>query len=174
MQGHAVFGIYSNRKTVEDALAGLRTANFRNSDISILAPENLGDFHDIATVKSTKAPEDAVAGAVIGAILGAIFCWLVGSGTLAIPGLGPLVIAGPVIAALTGVGSGGVVGGIIGAILGARIPEFEARRYESRVRKGGILLSVHTDNLEWTNRARKIMKETGGGEVSVVGEHKAA
>ena len=174
MQGHAVFGIYSNRKTVEEALAGLKSANFRNSDVSILAPENLGDFHDIATVRSSKAPEGTVTGAVCGAILGGLFCWLVSMGILPIPGLEALVAAGPVLAALTGVGSGGIVGGIIGAILGFRIPEFEAKRYESRVRKGGILLSVHTDNNEWTDRARKILKESGASEISVVGEHKAA
>lgn len=174
MAGHAVFGIFSSRSAVESALTALRDADFRNSDISILAPENLGDFRDIATVKSSKAPEGTATGATTGAVVGGILGWIVGIGALAIPGLGPLVAAGPILAALTGVGVGGAVGGVTGALIGFGVPEFEAKRYESRVQKGGILLSVHADNSEWTDRAKAILKSNGGEEIATVGEHRAA
>ena len=128
-------------RTIESAIQELKTAAFRSSDISILAPENLGDIRDIATVKSTKAPEGATAGGSVGAIVGAVIGGLLGSGTL--PGHGALLAAGPVIAALAGLGVGAVLGALIGAIVGFGKPEFEAKRYGARLKNGGILLSVH-------------------------------
>ncbi len=174
MAGYAVFGIYTTRRAIEDAVTALRDASFRSSDISILAPENLGDLRDIATVKTTKAPEGTVTGATSGAVVGGVLGWIVGIGALAIPGLGPLVAAGPIMAALAGVAAGGTVGGITGALVGLGVPEFEAKRYESRVQKGGALLSVHADNHEWIERARDIMKRTGAEDVSSASESRAA
>jgi membrane protein YqaA with SNARE-associated domain len=174
MASHAVFAIYSTRASVESALMALKDASFRNSDISILAPDNLGDFHDVATVKSSKAPEGTAAGATTGALIGGVLGWVVGIGSLAIPGLGPLIAAGPIMAALAGVGVGGAVGGVTGALIGFGVPEFEAKRYEGRVKTGGILLSVHADSNDWADRAKKILKATGGDDISVVGEHRAA
>ena len=133
MAGHSVFGIYVNRQGVEAAVQALRDANFRSSDISVLAPENLGDIRDIGTVKQTKAPEGATAGGTSGAVVGGVLGWLVGIGALAIPGVGPFLAAGPIMAALAGVGVGAAVGGVTGALVGFGVPEFEAKRYETRL-----------------------------------------
>src|ERR1700733_6868110 len=158
MAGHSIFGIYTSRQGVEAAVQALRDANFRGSDISILAPENLGDIRDIGTVKSTKAPEGATAGASSGAVIGGVLGWLVGIGALAIPGIGPFIAAGPIVAGLAGAGAVGVAGGIVGALVGFGIPEYEAKRYEGRVKHGGILLSVHCDDNHWVKRGEEIMK----------------
>src|SRR5436309_4833562 len=168
----AVFSIYSNRTSVESAVDALKTAEFRNSDISVLFPENAGT-KDFAHEKATKAPEGTAAGAGTGAVIGGTLGWLAGIGVLAIPGVGPLIAAGPIVAALTGVGVGGALGGITGALIGMGIPEYEAKRYEGRVREGGILLSVHSDNSEWTRKAKDILERTGAEDVSSAGEAKA-
>jgi hypothetical protein len=138
----AVFGIYRDRSSVENAVDVLRQENFRNTDISVLFPENQGT-KDFAHEKNTKAPEGAATGAGSGALIGGTLGWLTGIGALAIPGLGPFIAAGPIVAALAGVGVGGAIGGITGALIGMGIPEYEAKRYEGRVKEGGILLSVH-------------------------------
>ena len=91
-------------------------------------------------------------------------------GVLAIPGLGPFIAAGPIIAALSGIGSGGVLGGVIGALVGLGIPEYEAKRYEGRIRNGGILLSVHCDNSSWVTKAKQLLRETGAEDVASAGE----
>src|ERR1041384_3582483 len=156
----AAFGIYRDRVSVENAVDALRAADFRNTDISVLFPENEGT-KDFAVAKQTKAPEGTTTGATSGAVIGGGLGWLAGIGALAIPGLGPLIAAGPIVAALAGAGAGGVVGGITGALIGMGIPEYEAKRYEGRIKKGGILLSVHSDNSEWTDRAKKILEQTG-------------
>ena len=174
MAGHSIFGIYTSRQGVEEAIQALRDADFRGSDISILAPENLGDIRDIGTVKATKAPEGAAAGGVSGAAVGGVLGWLVGIGALAIPGLGPFLAAGPIMAALAGVGVGAAVGGLAGALAGFGVPEFEARRYEHRLRKGGILLSVHADNAEWIARAKEVLEKTGAEEVASASESRVA
>src|SRR2546423_6456413 len=161
----AVFGIYRDRPSVENAVDVLRQENFRNTDISVLFPENQGT-KDFAHEKNTKAPEGLATGAGSGAVIGGTLGWLVGIGALAIPGLGPFIAAGPIMAALAGVGAGGVVGGVTGALIGMGIPEYEAKRYEGRIKSGGILLSVHTDNHEWTKRAKKILEETGAQNIS--------
>jgi Protein of unknown function (DUF3341) len=165
----AVFGIYPTYASVESGVDALKQAGFRNTDISVLFPENVGT-KDFAHEKNTKAPEGASAGAGTGAILGGALGWLVGIGALAIPGVGPLVAAGPIMAALAGVGVGGAVGGIAGALIGMGIPEYEAKRYEGRVKQGGILLSVHSDSSEWTKRAKEILKNTGAEDISSTGE----
>src|SRR6478735_5673014 len=140
----AAFGIYSDHAGVERAVDALRAAGYRNTDISVLFPENIGT-KDFAHEKHTKAPEGATAGAGTGAVIGGALGWLAGIGALAIPGLGPFIAAGPIMAALAGVGVGGAVGGVTGALIGLGIPEYEAKRYEGRLQKGGILLSVHSE-----------------------------
>jgi len=165
----AVFGIYPNRTSVESAVNALKAADFRNSDISALFPENAGT-KDFAHEKNTKAPEGATAGAGTGALLGGGLGWLAGIGALAIPGLGPFIAAGPIMAALAGAGVGGAVGGLTGALVGMGIPEYEAKRYEGRVKDGGILLSVHSDDSQWTQKAKEILERTGAQAVSSTGE----
>jgi hypothetical protein len=168
----AVFGIYPSSTSAEIAVDSLKAAGFRNTDISILFSENVGT-KDFAHEKSTKAPEGATAGAGTGAVIGGALGWLAGIGALAIPGLGPFIAAGPIMAALAGVGVGGAVGGITGALVGMGIPEYEAKRYEGRIKHGGILLSVHSDNSQWTSRAKAILKETGAEDISSTGEASA-
>jgi Protein of unknown function (DUF3341) len=165
----AVFGIYRNRVSAENAVDALRNAGFRNTDISVLLPENEGT-KDFAHEKHTKAPEGTATGATTGAVVGGGLGWLVGIGALAIPGLGPFIAAGPIMAALAGVGAGAVAGGIAGALIGMGIPEYEAKRYEGRVKEGGILLSVHSDSSDWTKRAKEILERTGAEDISSTGE----
>jgi hypothetical protein len=165
----AVLGIYPNYASVENGVDVLKEAGFRNTDISVLFPEKVVS-KDFAHKKGTKAPQGAATGAGTGAVLGGTLGWLVGIGALAIPGLGLFVAAGPLMAALAGVGVGGAVGGIAGALIGMGIPEHEAKRYEVRVKEGGILLSVHSDNAEWTKRAKDILERTGAQDISVTGE----
>jgi hypothetical protein len=168
----AVFGIYRDEVSAGEAVDALRAAGFRNTDISALLPENEGT-KDFAVRKETKAPEGTATGAGTGAVIGGGLGWLAGIGALAIPGLGPLIAAGPIVAALTGVGVGGAIGGITGALIGLGIPEYEAKRYEGRVKEGGILLSVHSDNSDWTSKAKDILKRTGADDISSTGEAKA-
>src|SRR3954470_164510 len=167
----AAFGIYRDRISVDNAVDTLRAAEFRSTDISVLFPENEGT-KDFAVAKQTKAPEGTTTGATSGAVLGGGLGWLAGIGALAIPGLGPFIAAGPIMAALAGAGAGGVVGGLTGALVGMGIPEYEAKRYEGRVKEGGILLSVHSDNSEWTDRAKRILEQTGAEDISSTGETK--
>ncbi|GAC1439429.1 MAG: hypothetical protein NVS1B11_19690 [Terriglobales bacterium] len=168
----AIFGIYPSRTNVESAVDALKTAGFRNADISVLFPENTGT-KDFAHEKNTKAPEGASKGAGTGALLGGGLGWLAGIGALAIPGLGPFIAAGPIMAALAGAGVGGAVGGLTGALIGMGIPEYEAKRYEGRVKDGGILLSVHSDDSAWTSKAKEILERTGAQDISSVGEASA-
>ena len=165
----AVFGIYPNRTSVESAVDALKAEGFRNTDISVLFPEKTGT-KDFAHEKSTKAPEGATTGAGTGAVLGGGLGWLAGIGALAIPGLGPFIAAGPIMAALAGAGVGGAVGGLTGALIGMGIPEYEAKRYEGRVKDGGTLLSVHSDDSQWTKKAKEILERTGAEDVSSSGE----
>jgi hypothetical protein len=165
----AAFGIYRNRASLENGVDALREAGFRSEDISVLFPDNEGT-KDFAHEKHTKAPEGATTGATTGALAGGGLGWLVGIGALAIPGLGPFIAAGPIVAALAGAGAGGALGGLTGALIGAGIPEYEAKRYEGRIKEGGILLSVHCDNSDWTKKAKDILKRTGADDVSSTGE----
>jgi hypothetical protein len=168
----AVFAIFPSRALAEEAIGHLVAGAFRNEDISVLLQDNVGT-KDFAHEKHTKAPEGTATGAVAGGVIGGAIGLLAGIGVLAIPGLGPLIAAGPVIAALTGIGSGGVVGGLIGALVGMGIPEYEAKRYEGRIREGGILLSVHCDNAEWATKAKVILRHSGGEDVGATGESPA-
>ena len=168
----AVFGIFANRGMAEEAVDRLVANGFRNEDISVLLQDNVGT-KDFAHEKHTKAPEGTAAGAVAGGVVGGTIGVLAGLGLLAIPGLGPLVAAGPVIAALTGAGSGGIVGGLIGALVGMGIPEYEAKRYEGRIKEGGVLLSVHCDSADWVGKAKDLLQHSGGEDISSAGEARA-
>jgi hypothetical protein len=165
-----VFGIYSTRTAVENATDSLVRAGFPTSDISVLLPESLGGPKDMGTEKSTKAPEGAAAGVTTGGVIGGALGVLAGVGLLAIPGLGPFIAAGPIMAGLAGLGVGGAVGGVTGALIGMGIPEFEAKRYEGRLQKGGILLSVHCDTSDEIKRAKEVLKATNAEDVSSTGE----
>ena len=168
----SVFGIYTNEMDAAEALDQLRAAGFQQTDVSVLYSKNAGN-KDLAHEKNTKAPEGATAGASSGAVVGGALGWLAGIGMLAIPGVGPLIAAGPIIGMLSGVGVGGVVGGITGGLIGAGMPEYEAKRYEGRIRKGGVLLSVHCDDTEASKRARKVLENTGAQDIASSSEAKA-
>ena len=165
----AAFGLYSHRLQVEEAIDTLLGARFRKEDISVLFPDNEGT-KDFALEKSTKAPEGVTAGAGAGGAIGGTLGLLVGLGALIIPGLGPLIAAGPIVAALAGIGAGGAVGGFVGALVGMGIPEYEAKRYDGRIRQGGILVSIHCDSSEWVGRATDILKQTGAEDIATAGE----
>jgi hypothetical protein len=165
----SVFGIYTDTTSVERAVEDLKAAGFSNNDVSVLFPDKQGT-REFAHEKNTKAPEGATTGAGTGALLGGGLGWLAGIGALAIPGLGPFIAAGPIMAALAGAGVGGAVGGVTGALVGMGIPEYEAKRYEGRVKDGGMLLSVHSDTSEEIKRAKEILERTGAQDVSSTGE----
>src|SRR6202048_3959870 len=165
----AVFGIYASIVTVESGVDALQRAGFRNTDISVLLPQTAGS-KDFAHEKGTKAPEGATAGAGTGVVLGGAMGWLMGVGALAIPGLGPFIAAGPIMATLAGAGVGGAVGGVAGALVGMGIPEYEAKRYEGRVKDGGILISIHCEDSDWKKRAKQILEATGAKDISATSE----
>lgn len=172
----SVLGIFNTRGEVERAADVLVRAGFASANISLLLPET--GAHSIATEKATKAPEGTATGATTGAVLGGGLGLLVGLGALAIPGLGPFIAAGPIVATLAGIGAGGAVGGVAGALIGLGIPEYEAKLYEGRLQKGGILLSVLCDTSEEVTRAKELMRGTGAEDISsangtVVREDKA-
>lgn len=169
MKNIAVFGLYRTQANVEDAVDALKNGGFRHTDISVLLPENVGS-KELAHEKHTKAPEGATTGAASGAILGGALGWLAGIGALAIPGIGPFLAAGPIVAALAGVGAVGALGGVTGALVGTGMPEYEAKRYEGRIKHGGILLSIHCDNEDWVKRGKEILVRTGAEDVASSGE----
>lgn len=165
----SVFGIYTETVNAEHAVEALKAAGFSNNDISALFPDKQGT-RDFAHEKNTKAPEGATTGAGTGALLGGGLGWLAGIGALAIPGLGPFIAAGPIMAALAGAGVGGAVGGLTGALIGLGIPEYEAKRYEGRVKDGGILFSIHSDTSDEIKTAKEILERTGAQDISSTGE----
>ena len=169
MANVAVFGIYSTRPQVEQAVDQLREAGFRPTDVSVLFPENVGT-KEFAHEKHTKAPEGVAAGATSGALVGGTLGWLAGIGALAIPGIGPFIAAGPIVALLSGVGVGATIGGIAGALVGMGIPEYEAKRYEGKVKAGNLLISVHTENSEEIKRAKGIFTQAGAQDICTTGE----
>ncbi len=168
----AVYGLYKDRGGVEGAVDALNHGGFRHTDVSVLFPDNEGS-KDFALDNSTKAPEGAVLGAGSIGILGGALGWLAGAGSLAIPGIGPFIAAGPIIGLMAGVGVGGAFGTLVGGMIGMGMPEYEAKRYEGRIRKGGILLSVHCDSEEWVKRAEETLRKTGAEDVASAGEASA-
>lgn len=169
----AAFGIYDDRVALETGLEALRAAGFRASDVSAVLPERDKTTKDLAHEINTKAPEGAATGAGAGAAIGGVLGWLIGIGALAIPGIGPLVAAGPIVAALAGAGAVGATGGLIGGLVGAGMPEIEAKRYAGRLREGGYLCSVHCDDGEWARRAKEILIATGAKDVVSTAESPA-
>jgi hypothetical protein len=169
----AVFGIYKTVGHAERAVETLTTAGFANNDISVLLTD-AQTSHDFAHEKNTKAPEGTAAGVTTGGIIGGTLGLLAGLGTLAIPGIGPLIAAGPIVAALAGLGVGGAAGGIIGALVGMGIPEYEAKRYEGLVKNGGVLLSVHCDTSQQIKRAEDLLRGTGAEDISSTSESASA
>ncbi len=165
MKNTSVYGIYPSRLELETGIDQLRAAKFREEDISVLLPDNVGN-KDFSPEKNSKMPEGATTGGAGGAIVGGTLGWLAGIGALAIPGLGPLIAAGPIMAALAGAGAGAAVGGLTGGLVGMGVPEYEAKRFEGRVKDGGVLISVHCDDSEWADRAKRILEQTGCKDIS--------
>lgn len=169
MAEQAVFCIASSMVQAEAIVSELKQAGFSNDDISALFPDTTGT-RDFAHEQATKAPEGAATGAGAGGALGGALGWLAGIGALAIPGVGPLIAAGPVMAALGGAAVGATVGGLGGALVGMGIPELEARQYEGKVRDGNILISVHTEDRDERARAKDIFKRAGAEDIASSGE----
>jgi hypothetical protein len=165
----AVFGIYSTPAAAENAVDNLLSLGFSNSDISVLLPDD-DSTRAFAHEKSTKAPEGTATGVTTGGVIGGTLGLLAGIGVLAIPGVGPLIAAGPIMGALAGLGVGGTVGGIVGALVGMGIPESEAKRFEGAVKEGGTLLSVHCDTSDEISRAKDSLKATGARDIASSGE----
>lgn len=169
MAKKAVFGIAKSEAQAIMIADQLRAAGFTNNDVSVLFPDKQGT-RDFAHEQHTKAPEGAATGATGGALLGGALGWMVGIGALAIPGLGPFIAAGPIMAALAGAAGGAAAGGLTGALIGMGIPEYEAKRYEGKVKDGNILMSVHTDDHKERDRAKEIFVNGGADDVSYTGE----
>lgn len=161
----AAFGIFKSRSSAENCLTTLVNNGFQNNDISILASDP-NTTKELATEKHTKAPEGVTTGATTGGIVGGAIGLLAGIGTIAIPGVGPLIAAGPIMATLAGIGAGAATGGIVGALVGMGIPEYEAKRYEGHVHDGGILISVDCDNSELVSKAKKVLENSGAKDIS--------
>lgn len=166
--------VYSTAKSGSHAIQianRLRQSGFAPGDISVLAPDRTSG-RELGVEAHSKAPEGAAAGAGSGALLGGALGWLVGIGSLAIPGVGPFIAAGPILASLSGAALGGAVGGVSGAMVGWGIPEFEAQQYEGRLREGHILMTVHADNADEAARARDILSEEHAENISTGSEAK--
>ncbi|MGD0118215.1 MAG: quinol:electron acceptor oxidoreductase subunit ActD [Candidatus Binatus sp.] len=169
MAKKAVFGIAKSESQAINIADQLKAAGFTNNDVSVLFPDKQGS-KDFAHEQHTKAPEGAAAGGASGAVLGGALGWMVGIGALAIPGLGVFIAAGPIMAALAGAAGGAAAGGLTGALIGMGIPEYEAKRYEGKVKDGNILLSVHTEDSTERDRAKKILENGGAEDISYTGE----
>jgi len=165
----SVFGILTSRQQAEGVVDKLKTAGFSNEDISVLFPDTSGT-KDFAYEQETKAPEGAATGVGTGFIVGGVLGWLAGIGSLAIPGIGPFIAAGPIMAALSGAAVGTAIGGIAGALIGMGIPEYEAKRYEAKLKEGNILISVHADDGDEADRAKDILEAAHAEDVATSGE----
>jgi hypothetical protein len=165
----AVFGIYASAQQAERAVDSLRSAGFSNSDVSVLLQDD-ASTREFAHQKDTKAPEGTATGVTAGGVIGGTLGVLAGIGTLAIPGLGPFIAAGPIMAGLAGLGVGGAVGGLVGALVGMGIPEYEAKRFEGRVKEGGVLLSVHCSTSDEITRAKDTLEATGAKDIASTAE----
>jgi hypothetical protein len=165
----AVLGLISNHAQAETIVDDLRNSGFANNDISALFPDKSGT-RDFAHEQNTKAPEGAVTGAGAGGAIGGTLGLLAGIGALAIPGLGPFIAAGPILAALSGAAAGAALGGVTGALIGMGIPEVEAKQYEGKIKGGNILISVHVEDADARARAKKILERHGAMDIVTVGE----
>ena len=172
MANKAVFCIATTEDQAIQIVDALKEANFSSNDISVLLPDKTGT-KDFAHTQNTKAPEGATTGGVAGGVLGGALGWLVGIGALAIPGVGPFIAAGPIMAALGGAAVGGAVGGIAGALIGLGIPEYEAKRYEGKIRSGNVLISVHTEDGDEVKRVKEIFKRYNAEDIYSTGEASA-
>jgi hypothetical protein len=172
MAKKSVFCISTTREQADGIVDQLKASSFSSNDISVLFPDK-GTSRDFAHEKNTKAPEGAIAGASTGGVVGGALGWIVGIGALAIPGVGPFIAAGPILAALSGAAIGATAGGIAGGLIGLGIPELEAKRYEGKVKEGNILLSVHTENSDQIKRAKEIFTNAGAHDICTTGESSA-
>ncbi len=169
MSKKSVFCIATSRDQADQIVDPLKNANFSNNDISVLFPDK-DTTRDFAHEKNTKAPEGAVTGAGTGGVIGGALGWIAGIGALAIPGVGPFIAAGPIMAALSGAAIGAAAGGIAGGLIGLGIPEIEAKRYEGKIKAGNLLISVHTENSEEITRAKDIFTQAGAQDICTTGE----
>jgi hypothetical protein len=165
----AVICIAKTHDQAVDIINQLRAAGFSNEDVSVLLPDQ-GATRDFAHEQHTKAPEGAAAGAVTGGVLAGALGWLIGIGSLAIPGVGPFIAAGPILAALGGAAAGGAAGVLTGALIGYGIPEYEAKQYEGKVKGGNILISVHTEDGRQRDKAKEIFERAHAEDISYTGE----
>src|SRR3954466_14055354 len=172
MSNKSVFGIAKSYSQAERIVEDLQTAGFSPSEISVLMPDTHGR-HDMGHVKATKAPEGATTGATTGGVVGGVIGLLAGIGALAIPGVGPFIAAGPIMAALSGAAVGAATGGVVGGLIGLGIPEIEAKRYEEKLKRGNYLVAVHADESEDVDRAKDIFKAAGAEDISTVSEASA-
>src|ERR1700677_881907 len=169
MSKKSVFCISTSRQQADQIVDQLKNSNFSNNDISVLFPDK-GTTRDFAHETHTKAPEGVATGAGTGGVIGGALGWVAGIGALAIPGVGPFIAAGPIIAALSGAAVGAAVGGIAGGLIGLGIPEFEAKRYEGKINKGNLLISVHTESSEEITLAKNIFTKAGALDICTTGE----
>lgn len=165
----SVYCLATDESQAMEIVDRLRVAGFPSNNISVLFPDK-ATTRDFAHEKHTKAPEGATIGASTGGVLGGALGWLIGIGTLAIPGVGPFIAAGPIMAALGGVAVGATVGGISGALIGLGLPEYEAKRYEGKIRDGRVLISVHAADGDQVSRVREIFKQAGAEDIATAGE----
>jgi len=169
MSTKSVFCIATSRDQADRIVTRLKNEHFSNNDISVLFPDK-ETTRDFAHEKNTKAPEGAVAGAGTGGVLGGALGWIVGIGALAIPGVGPFIAAGPIMAALSGAAIGAAAGGIVGGLIGMGVPEIEAKRYEGKIKAGNLLISVHTENSAEITKAKDIFTSAGAEDICTTGE----
>ena len=168
----SVFCIATTHSQAETIVRGLQSHGFADSEISVLLPDTAG-AHDVGHVKNTKAPEGTATGAATGGVAGGVLGLLAGIGALAIPGVGPFIAAGPIMAALSGAALGATAGGIVGGLIGLGIPEFEAKRYEEKLKKGNYLISVHAANGDQETRAKDVFKAAKAEDIATAGESAA-
>lgn len=165
----SVYGLATSDVQANTLVTALKDAGFRIDDISVLFPDKTGT-RDFAYEKGTKAPEGAATGGATGGVVGGALGWMVGIGMMAIPGVGPFIAAGPIMAALGGAAIGAAIGGVTGTLIGMGMPEYEAKRYEGRIREGRVLISVHADDRAWVERAKVIFTEIGIEDIGSSGE----
>ena len=169
---NAVYCIAQTKAQAESIVDTLKSAQFSSAEISVLLPDQSGT-RDFAHEQNTKVPEGTATGGVAGMGVGAILGWLAGIGTLAIPGVGPFIAAGPIMAALGGAAVGGAAGGLIGALVGMGIPEYEAKLYDGKIRNGNVLISVHTENSDQVKTVKEIFQHAGAEDIKSTSEASA-